>query len=322
MKAKINTQYFSMVDLICVIAIVATLVSMLTTTISDSKEMTHKALCMSNLAQIRTYTELYRKDYKSAPYSETWLTDFSYVKEYLSSTDDLSVFTCPSSGDEELTNVNELKFKTSYYYVPGRDVLSANLADGQAFGFSLLNIAALTDKNQLVIYDRSPDHHNGEINTAYLFGNDDANTPSGKIVTSSNQEEYHSLNGAGLLELDEAETLGSLNINPAQSTGVLFTLTDTVGAISQIKDDTIASTGQGVNITIKVKSQGRTLVIDGEVFELKTNSTYNISTTPDPDSSSSTAPYFIYELSQDGSGAGQWWLDLFAGIGTVTLTKL
>jgi type II secretory pathway pseudopilin PulG len=321
-----NKKYFSLLELICVVAVVMTLFSVLVSSIKSSKDLGIQVACMSNISQIRNYVELYRKDNKMAPYSEIWLTDFSFVEPYLvSEGNDLHAFICPGSDDEALTGTEGLKYNTSYYYVPGRDILANNIADGQAFGFSLLNIGDLATKNQLVIYDKSPNHHNGKINTSYLFGDDDAGySKEGKIIGETNEDDYLALDSTGQLDLEDAESFGSLNINPSNSTDTLFTLTDPDGNIIEIRSDGISGTGQAVSITIKVKSTGRTLVIDDEEFVLQTNRTYEISATPSDDSVED--PYYIYELTNEsdseGNATGKWWIDLFSGIGSITITEL
>ena len=164
---------FSMIELMVVIAITASLLSILFTSLQTSKDVTLKATCMSNIAQIRTYVELYRKDNGNLPYSEVWLTDFRWVEPYTSE-DALAVFTCP--GDEvalDLLEYNQLKYNTSYYYVPSAVQLQKNIADGQAYGIDTSHIPDIAASQDGVIYDRSPEHHNGSVNIAYLFKSDD-----------------------------------------------------------------------------------------------------------------------------------------------------
>ena len=319
MKKPTKKLNFSMMEVIVVIAVVMTVASIVFSSIKASSDLAKKVTCMSNVAQIRAYTELYRKDHGLLPYSDIWLTDFSYAADYMEeSNENLSIFTCPGSNDEALTNEEQLTQYTSYYYVPARAMLEANIADGAEEGFSLLNFGALASKNQLVIYDKSPDHHNGTINIAYLFGDDDPGfRPDGEI-TSVTSDDLLTLDSTGQLELEDADSYGSLNINPANSSNNLFTLTDIDGNVIEIRDDIESgATGQAVNITIKVKSTGRTLEIDGEEITLKTNQTYSITALSDDDSG--LDPYYIYELTQDGNGQGQWWIDLFVGVGSITV---
>ena len=316
MKSK--SHKFSMVELMTVVAVVMTLISILFTSIKKSKDSALLVACMSNISQIRTYTELYRKDNGKLPYSEIWLTDFSYAADYMEGTkSELSVFTCAGSTDAPLTSTDQLVHGSSYYYVPGRDALEKNIDDGAAYGFNLLNLASLAEKNQLVIYDKSPDHHHGKINTAYLFSDDGtSNELEGKIVSNSNVN-YLTFDGSGQLVLENSGSYGGLNINPSNSTGNLFTLTDPDGNIITVRENDGESSGAAVSITIKVKAQGRTLTVDGEEITLDVNTTYTITATADdPD----LDPFYIYSLTQDGNGTGQWWVELFEGVGTITIT--
>ena len=319
MKKDTNKQNFSMMEVIVVMAIVLSLASVVFSSIKSSSDLSKKVTCLSNINQIRAYTELHRKDHGILPYSDIWLTDFSYAEAYMNSGDGLGVFTCPGSEDEALTSTAQLTQNTSYYYVPSRDMLEENMADGADNGFSLLNFKDLATKNQLVIYDKSPDHHNGSINIAYLFGDDDPSFEG--EIKSVPFEDLLALDDANQLNLEEAPTLGELDINPSNSDGNLFTLTDTDGNTTTIREDAASGTvGQAVNITIKVKSTGRTLVIDGVEITLKTNTTYDITAVPSSDGSDTEDPYYIYELVQDGNGQGQWHITLSEGVGSVTVT--
>ena len=166
---------FSMIEVMVVFAITASLLSILISSIKTSKDVAIKATCMSNISQIRNYVELYRKDNGNLPYSEIWLTDFSWTETYTSESA-LGVFTCP--GDEDavsLTQFSQLQQSTSYYYVPGAEQMEKNIADGQAFNVDTSQIPDIAASQNGVIYDMSPDHHNGSINIAYLFKSDDPN---------------------------------------------------------------------------------------------------------------------------------------------------
>ena len=315
-------QKFSMVEVIVVLAVVMSLASIVFSSIKSSSDLAKKVTCMSNVSQIRVYTELHRKDHGLLPYSDVWLTDFSYASPYMSGSADLKVFTCP--GDEDatpLTDEAQLVTQTSYYYVPAREMFEENLADGVDNGFSLLNFSDLATKNQLVIYDKSPDHHNGTINVAMLFGDDDPSFGSDGEITSLASDDFLELDAANQLNLEEAPELGSLDINPSNSDNNLFTLTDVDGNTFEIREEDAAGmTGKAINITIKVKSTGRTLLVDGVEIELNTNTTYDITATASSDGSDTEDPYYIFELIQDGKGQGQWSITLFEGIGSVTVS--
>ena len=171
-KMKRKTK-FSMIEVMVVLAITASLLSVLFTSMQTSKDVTLKATCMSNISQIRNYVELYRKDNGNLPYSDIWLTDFSWSESY-TSTDALDVFNCP--GDEDaivLTSFSQLKYNTSYYYVPSAVQLEKNIADGLVFGIDKTDIPDIAASQDGVIYDKSANHHNGSINIAFLFKSDD-----------------------------------------------------------------------------------------------------------------------------------------------------
>ena len=180
---------FSMIECMVVLAIGATLVSILFSTMKSGKDVALKATCMSNISQIRNYAELYRKDNQNLPYSEIWLTDFSWVEPYTTASA-LDVFTCPGEEDSlELLEISQLKYNTSYFYVPSATQLEKNIADGLAYGVDYTRIPDLAQSQDAVIYDKSPDHHNGSINIAYLFKSDDpdfdADGERGTIATIS-----------------------------------------------------------------------------------------------------------------------------------------
>lgn len=321
MNKSPKKQKFSLMECIVVIAVVMTVASIVFTSVKSSSDLAKKVTCMSNIAQIRAYTELYRKDHGKLPYSDIWLTDFSYVSAYMNdSAANLSVFICPGSDDEALTSSTQLTKNTSYYYMPARAALENNIVDGQIYGFSLLNLNALSQKNQLVIYDKSPAHHNGSINVAYLFGDDDPGfRPDGEITTTQ-ADSFLTLDASGELVLEDAESFGTLSINPAQSDNNLFTLVDTEGNVIMISMDQKSATGTAVKITLKVKNNDRQLEFGDDVVKLDTNSTYDIEATK-TEESGELDPYYIYELTHDGTGQGQWFLDIFQGIGGITVTN-
>jgi type II secretory pathway pseudopilin PulG len=305
---------FSMIEIIVVFAVSATMATMLITSIKTSKDIAKQANCMSNINQIRVITELYRKDNGKLPYSETWLTDFSFAADYINGANALTAFTCPGSSDADLTDESQLLGGTSYYYLPSTKTLMANLSDAEDMGVTLLTSAQLADYDQLVIYDKSPDHHNGKVNAAYLYS-DDVNKASleGQIVALSDVSALPTVDGSGNLELTDPEEYGILNINPAASEGNLFTLTDDEGNETTVRDDE-AGVGKATSVTVKAKSSGRTLSVGGDTLELKTNATYKIEAADDDG-------YFFYELYQEGSGNGSWWLNLYKGEGGLKVTN-
>ena len=216
MKRKVP---FSMMEVIVVFAVIATTMSILFSSIQTSKDVAMKATCMSNISQIRNYAELYRKDYNNLPYTEIWLTDFTWVEPYTSK-DALGVFSCPGDdGAQDLKEFNQLRYNTSYYYVPSSSQLEKNIVDGQAFGVSDLNIPDLAASQDAVIYDKSPEHHNGSINIAYLFKSDDPDFDG---------------------EANEGGTITSLNSNPSDTDNdLLAVLDDGTVEVPDLADDPV-----------------------------------------------------------------------------------
>ena len=195
---------FTMIELIVICAIVMTLISMVMSSVQSSREMAIKATCMSNLGQIRTVTELSRKDNGKLPYSETWLTDFSYAADYLDG-DGLKIFRCPGSNDAEITSASQLVNQTSYYYVPTYAQLEQHIADGVEVGISEEHLEILANSQDGAIYDKSPDHHNG-INITYLFKEEDPNAElQGMVTFINNPEDLLVMSGDGFIDLPEIE---------------------------------------------------------------------------------------------------------------------
>jgi hypothetical protein len=195
---------FTVIELIVICAIVMTLLSMVLSSVNSSKEMAIKATCMSNLGQIRVVTELSRKDNGKLPYSETWLTDFSYAADYLSG-DELEVFKCPGSDDAEVNSASQLVSQTSYYYVPTYAQLEQHIADGVEIGITEAHLAALADTQDGAIYDKSADHHDG-INITYLFKEEDTTSHlQGAVTFISNPDDLLVMSGDGFVDLPAIE---------------------------------------------------------------------------------------------------------------------
>ena len=213
-----------MIETIVVIAIVTSLCSILFSAIKSSKDIAIKATCMSNISQIRNHAELYRKDSNNLPYSEVWLTDFSWAQNYISESS-LDVFNCP--GDEnatELTSYDMLQQNTSYFYVPSSVQLEKNLEDGQSFGIDSSLLAKLKASQDAVIYDRSPAHHNGSVNIAFLFKSDDpdfnGDGNTGTITSQNDPEnsELLALLDDGTIELPDVEVADEPVADPVEET--------------------------------------------------------------------------------------------------------
>ena len=193
-----------MVEVLVTMAIIATLSSLLFSSLKTSKDLSKKAVCLSNLSQIRTVTELYRKSNGSLPYSEIWLTDFSYAGAYLSGTS-LRIFTCPGSDDAFLTDSSQLNGSTSYHYVPTFRQLEKHLEDGLDMGVSGENLALLQQLKDGIIYDKSATHHNGSINIAYLFTEEDPDGNGGTVTTLDDPTDLPEITATGHIDLPELD---------------------------------------------------------------------------------------------------------------------
>ena len=321
MGMYVKKKYISLIEVIVTTAVILTLLSILASSIKSSRELTIRVQCLSNISQIRNYTEFFRKDYGKLPYSDKWLTDFSYAVEYLQGTKDLHVFTCPGSKDPEIKSTSDLTSKTSYLYLPRSKTMANNIQDGQNVGINLINLSDFLSKQDLVIYDKSPDHHRNYINIAFLFSGDEPpHANEGEIKTSNDLSKLLFFTAAGTLELENSPSLGGLDINPNLTNSSTFSIESTSGTTSEIRDQLDSEIGTTVKITIKVKSTGRTIVINGQEISLSPNSTYEISATAN--NSSQEPPYFIYELSQNIAGLGNWRLELYEGSGTLSIRQV
>ena len=164
---------YNLLEMMTILAILATLGSILLTSIHNSKDLNNKVTCLSNLKQIRTIAELHRTDNGELPYSEIWLTDFSFAREYLGEDISLSIFNCPGDEDAAVSSYSDLMYNTSYYYIPTIKQLEQNIEDGLDFGVHGGNLDLLKLLRGGVIYDKSESHHNGAINIVYLFDQGD-----------------------------------------------------------------------------------------------------------------------------------------------------
>ncbi|MFT5452694.1 MAG: type II secretory pathway pseudopilin PulG [Enterobacterales bacterium] len=217
---KKTKKMFSAVELMAVVAITATLASILVTSIKSSKDLAVQVTCMSNISQIRNFMELYRKDNNQLPYSEIWLTDFSFAQDYMGTGNDLKAFTCPGSDDEQLHEYSQLKYNTSYFYVPNASLWENNIEDGQPYGITAEELTVIRASENGVIYDKSPDHHNGKVNIARLFKGDDANySKEGTIASINDTDQLIELAGDMTLDLPELADLDITDDDPAPSLG-------------------------------------------------------------------------------------------------------
>jgi type II secretory pathway pseudopilin PulG len=220
---------FSMVEILVVVAVSLTMGTMLVTSIKTSKDTALQATCMSNIAQIRDITELYRMDHGSLPYSEIWMTDFSFAEGYLKE-GNLDIFKCPGSNDLEVTSYEQLTHNTSYYFIPSGRLLKKNISDGANYGINEDQIDQLMASENGVIYDKSEDHHNGQVNIAYLFRDDDNNAEleslAGTITIKNNTGELLDLDGANIVNLPEVASVDTPEViaDPVTDDVVDFTV--------------------------------------------------------------------------------------------------
>ena len=205
-EAKMNARKFSMIEVMAVVAVMSTLSALMIKSIKTSKDVAIQAACMSNISQIRNVAELHRKDNGKLPYSEIWMTDFSFASSYLKEGDALNIFKCPGSNDDEVERYSQLTYNTSYYYIPNGRLLQQNIADGSNYGITPDQIDELIASQNGVIYDKSHDHHNGKINIAYLFKDDenDADLQGAQgTITSIGNSNLLDLDGANIINLPE-----------------------------------------------------------------------------------------------------------------------
>jgi prepilin-type N-terminal cleavage/methylation domain-containing protein len=89
---------FTLVEMLVVIAIIATLAAILMPALRRAKENARRAECTNNLRQLSTGIEIYRVDYKGE--WPLWLTVLE-TKEYLKKVDDVRrVFVCPDDSTD------------------------------------------------------------------------------------------------------------------------------------------------------------------------------------------------------------------------------
>ena len=187
-----------MLEVFIALSIMLMLVSLLIGGVVNTKNTGKRVYCLNNLKQIQTVIELYKKDNKfQTPYTEDWLIDFRFCSPYFTSYD---VFTCPGSDDEKITSADQLLGSTSYYYVPSKKDWLNNTSDGQTLGWSDNLITQLDESDELVVYDKSPSHHNGYVNAVYVNGA----SLDGKSATSYITKD---LGNANLWEIDSSGNL-------------------------------------------------------------------------------------------------------------------
>jgi prepilin-type N-terminal cleavage/methylation domain-containing protein/prepilin-type processing-associated H-X9-DG protein len=128
---KVNSQAFSLVELLIVAAILGVLYVMAFSPSSAQYQRAKKQLCEANLEKIHVAMQLYANDYggwtpaaTNAATSESVLA--ALVPKYSADTD---IFICPGGRDNKLASGTNLKQgKMSYAYYMGRELGSSTEA--------------------------------------------------------------------------------------------------------------------------------------------------------------------------------------------------
>ncbi len=172
MKTKRRTRWsFTLIELMAVTTIVIALTALLLPALERAKGIAKSTYCKSNLRQMMTLTNLYKKDNNlNLPYTSTWLVDFSFCADYV---DTYGVAMCPDT-DDKVSVASDLVGNTSYHYMGSSydwDKNFADSSDGVEYGFDSANsqiASLLSDREQKVIYDKSDVSHYGQYNVAFL----------------------------------------------------------------------------------------------------------------------------------------------------------
>ncbi|MFA6724544.1 MAG: type II secretion system protein, partial [Lentisphaeria bacterium] len=120
---KTSRGFFTLMELLIVMGIIAVLASMLLPVLSRARETAMQSYCRNNLRQLCSAALLYRNDQRRLPFKvessssfkfERVLDDFSLIYPYLN---ELKVFACPGNPE---SNEDKLAIsKTDYLYWPG-----------------------------------------------------------------------------------------------------------------------------------------------------------------------------------------------------------
>lgn len=114
-SSKLKTYSFSLLELLVVICIIATLAAMMLPSLSRAKEYAYEVSCKNNIRSIALGTRTYMMDFKNklpAPASGYWLDDFSTTSYPYTNT--LKVYLCPKSTTKIKSTAN-LNGGTDYY---------------------------------------------------------------------------------------------------------------------------------------------------------------------------------------------------------------
>lgn len=199
--------FFTMIEILVIIGIMAVLACILFPTFSRAIERSRSAACGNNLRQITMSFQLYKSDNKQFPFPWRWLDDFSPLEKYVQSP---RIFRCPARRLPPITDMSLLCGGTDYLFYNGFDFtdeeLHNNLNNGHgnnesAYGIDPSNpnfkkAAALKSKIPLV-YDKSGPIHFKGINSSSLLDS--------RVEYRTTMRDLWFLNAQGKLDLRDRE---------------------------------------------------------------------------------------------------------------------
>lgn len=222
---ELDMKKFTIIELLIILAVIAILVTLLISSLSQARESAKKAVCFSNLKQIANAVEMYKKSYnlrlpKSVEAIGTNWTDIGnhhewkiLLNEFLNqesdSNDELNqgVFACPSNDKNKIKrggygwNVSYLKYEpidnslseTQYYF--GYKFLSITNPD------ETLLIGDTADSGWDINVCRSPDgilsrvgnRHTGKLNILWADSHISSESPIKMINGKEGKQNYYYL---------------------------------------------------------------------------------------------------------------------------------
>ena len=202
MKTK---KYFTVIELLVVLAVVMVIFSVLCHSFLRAKEIARRAYCLNSLKQISTIANLYNIDRGATPYSANWLVDFTFCSDYLQS---YKVLECPSM-DDSVRAPSDLNGNTSYHYMGSRqDWLRNNAAsgDGTEYGFDASNSAIANlvgGREEKIVYDKTDSVHAGIFNVVYI------ESSSADYFSSGQSSNFWFVTESGSLNFPEGTAVAS-----------------------------------------------------------------------------------------------------------------
>ena len=161
---------FSLIELLIVIGIMMTLISLLVPTLSRALEQARKVSCAGQLRQLALGYKHYVNDYNGYPAPLFFLEDFRPIAPYLSSNRNM-VFRCPSSRTIIPQSMDEWLVNTDYLYSPPdiKDIEQRSLVnnghgnsqydfDATSPSTTIKNIIAAKRKEHILFDARQPAH--------------------------------------------------------------------------------------------------------------------------------------------------------------------